>query len=129
MGVFTKVFAGFNHSFALLDQNKVKRNRIEAFDDIPAPEFKNEKKLTSQRSIHSQSMKDLNEADDLVPKDTIGWILEYEKDEDLRDDIKVEHITPGGDAENHPLSQQDLTRYSLPANFTPFYLQVNYTDT
>ena len=70
-------------------------------------------------------MKDLNEADDMVPKDTIGWILQYEKDDDLRDDIKEE---PEEDLD-HPLSQQNLTRFTLPQNFTPFYLQVNYTDT
>jgi hypothetical protein len=77
MGVYSKVFAGFNHSFALLDHTKVRRSKIEHIDEIPAPEFRCEKKLTSHKSMHTSSMKDLNDVEDLIPKDTIGWILQY----------------------------------------------------
>jgi len=28
-------------------------------------------------------MKDLNDVEDLIPKDTIGWILQYQNDENL----------------------------------------------
>ena len=61
MGVFTKVFAGFNHSFALLDHEEVRRKRIDTISEIAAPEFRCEK------SVRSSSMKDLGEAEDLIP--------------------------------------------------------------
>lgn len=33
--------------------------------------------------MHTSSMKDLNDVEDLIPKDTIGWILQYQNDENL----------------------------------------------
>lgn len=77
LGVFDKVFAGFNHSFALIDPQKIKRNYVESFDQIPAPEFACEKKLNSYRSLQSHSLKELNDGSSGMPKDTLGWILEY----------------------------------------------------
>lgn len=108
MGVCSKVFAGFNHSFALLDQHKVRRKRIDTIDKIPAAEFRCEKS-------YSNSMKDLGEAEDMIPKDTIGWMIQNEHDEDLRD---IKEFPEGED----DLMGTDLHRYSIPGSFSPFSL-------
>ena len=74
-GVFMKVFAGSNHSFALLDHEKIKRQKTELPEEIPAPEFSCERNL-SKRTNSMEDLKDLREEDDLIPKDTLGWMME-----------------------------------------------------
>lgn len=112
MGVFNKVFAGSNHSFALIDSSKIRRNQVESFEQIPAPEFLCEKKLTSHRSQRSQRSQSQDDLDN-IPKDTLGWILEYQNDENLLED-------GGADTEDQEivaktnLPETDLSRYTLP---------------
>lgn len=73
-------------------------------------------------------MKDLNDVEDLIPKDTIGWILQYQNDENLLNNSPKPDDMQEFDDEQQ-FDGPDLNRITLPGNFDPFFLQVNYTDT
>jgi hypothetical protein len=58
-------------------------------------------------------MKDLGEAEDMIPN-TMGWIMQNQHEEDLL-------------ADHTDMPQ--IQRYAIAGSFTPFSLQINYTDT
>jgi len=117
-GVFMKVFAGFNHSFALLDHSKLKRQHTELPEEIPAPEFSCERSR-SKRTNSMEDIKDFQEDDDMIPRDNAGW-MGKEDDENLLHESGIIHEENEEDPQD--VENPDLGRYTLSDLFTPFFL-------